>query len=102
MGRTETVVDAAGVNRTVRSVDAKEIAAIAAQSSVVEQEKVVNEPEVEEVADASAFPENFPGALALIRAEIGHHAALRMSKDELVAIKGIGEKLADEILKLRS
>jgi endonuclease III-like uncharacterized protein len=37
----------------------------------------------------------------LTKEGVGHHQALRMTKDELLEVKGIGPKVADEILKLR-
>lgn len=95
MAKKVTVIDAAGVERTVRSVDAREIEAIA-------KGKPVEVPVPEEVVgDPAAFPKDFPGAKALTAESIGHHQALRMTKDELVAVKGIGEATAEEILKLR-
>ena len=53
-------------------------------------------------APESDLPEDFPGRSALIKA--GHTAQDQvdaLDRDALIAIKGIGEATADEILALR-
>ena len=89
------VVDGEGVKRFVRSVDAKEIEA--SKANPVKEEAV----EEEVIVDEAAFPKDFPGAVAFTKEGIGRHQALRMTKDELLEVKGIGPKVAEEILKLR-
>jgi predicted flap endonuclease-1-like 5' DNA nuclease len=93
------VVNGAGEKVLVRSVDAKEIEAQAKAGA--SPEEVVEEKAEEVVVDPAAFPANFPGAAVLTKEGVGHHQALRMTKDELLEVKGIGPKVADEILKLR-
>ncbi len=114
MAKTKTVWDASGVKRTVRSVDAAEILKGGGSEFEPSGEVHINGTpkvtytEADSIAQledapekADGFPAKFPGAHVLTREGIGHHAALRLSRDELIAVNGIGEKLADEILALR-
>jgi hypothetical protein len=59
------------------------------------------ENESGEKTPSTGFPKGFPGAAVLEREGIGHHQALRMSREELVAIDGIADKTADAIIKGR-
>jgi hypothetical protein len=96
------VTDAAGEKRSVRPVDAREIEAVATGEPVVVPAVTPEEGSiVEEVVDPVAFPKDFPGAAAFEKAGIGHHQTLRMTKDELLEVEGVGAGTADKILKLR-
>ena len=48
---------------------------------------------------ADVIPDNFPGQKELAEAGIESFSAVPRSKDELMALEGIGEKKADAILK---
>lgn len=94
------VTDAAGIKRMVKAVDAREIeASVSGKPVEVPVVEVVDE-EASEV-DLGGFPANFPGAEAFAAEGIGYHQALRMTKEELTAVKGIGEATADKVLKHR-
>lgn len=98
-----TVWDAAGIKRTVRSIDAAEIVANGGSTAEPGTKPVkAAEPETtEDDETAEGFPNKFPGAAALKRAGIGYHAAMRMTEEELIAVDGIAETVAHRIIALR-
>lgn len=61
---------------------------------------VSDEEETEaEGSPASDYPEDFPGREVLIENNISIDTAKSSTKEQLVALKGIGEKTADAILE---
>lgn len=113
MAKFVTVYDAEGHARTVRAVDAKEIvAAGGSYDALLPVEKSSKEPTATDgsegpttqgtASSGAGFPETFPGLAVFERENIGYHQALRMTRDELIAVDGIGEATADKILIFRS